>query len=808
MTGHCCPRLAVTLLLITCVATWSYAQVLPPIGSIEPDEALAGAPITVTAQLLSGESVERLYLLHRPLGEAQFQQVEMDLVGNMASITLPSKFLVPPLLEYYFVIVDRNGEAVAFPPSTTGDPFSTPPIHTLTLPIRTASEGESQILFLSPDPSDVLNPEDVVVSVSLLRIDSLVVPSATEIYLDGANVTPKSILTGDMIIFIPENAGITLSPGVHKVGVRLYARDGNLSHAAVHRFVVRGETNLPLDQPVTTRVPPSGTVYAESRFERVSDVGTWYNRGGFSASVARGDWRLTMNTFLTSDEQSNRQPQNRFFIGVESPWISAGYGDGYPAFPNLILSGKRVRGLHTALHVGFFNLDLALGETVRPIDGVLLKQFSAESLRTEQQSDPSASYAPIDSTTWGKFRYGTFERTLFAVRPSFGSGQHWQLGFTWLTSRDDRSSISYGIRPQENVVVGTDFLTRIDEGRIEFAAQAAFSMYNSDISSGTFTDAYIDSVYDNPETVKNVRDILSPVITVNDNLRPLSLDIPTTLAYDLSVNVNYFNNVLRAMYIYRGSDYTSFGQTFLRKDIRGFNILDRLRLVENQVMLTLGYERLEDNTSRNKIATTAYTTTTAALSYSPRPGRATITAGTTLYTTANGLSRTGKDSLALIDDSTVRWFLQASYDFDLHGLHTASLNASTSNRDDRSVRKLNVTNTAFLLGLASRYSIPLQTFIDLGLNLNDFPSEVGTGAHQTLNYTTLTLGARYFFIPDAVSAAATVAPTFGELQRTVIDTSVEWLFLRTMTLTLQISYYRNTGIPNDSFLSLRYRTII
>ncbi len=94
----------------------------------------------------------------------------------------------------------------------------------------------------------------------------------------------------------------------------------------------------------------------------------------------------------------------------------------------------------------------------------------------------------------------------------------------------------------------------------------------------------------------------------------------------MRLRLNYFDNVLKLSYIFRGNDYMSFGQTYLRKDIRGFNIMDRVRLFENRIFATLGYERLHDNTDSTKVATTNFTNYNLAVSYVPQPGLPSFTA--------------------------------------------------------------------------------------------------------------------------------------------------------------------------------------
>jgi hypothetical protein len=785
----------------------SFSQLPVLVGSIEPDEALAGAPITIRAKLNQGELIERVYLLFRSFGESQFQQLEMDLFGNAASVNVPSRAVAPPFFEYYFVFVSRSGVVESFPPSRAVDPMTTPPDLKLTMPVRGHDEKDVQILFLSPDPSDVLDPEEVIISISLLRADSIVVPRATRIYLDGADVTSFAVVNGDMLVLAPENMGARLSPGVHKVGVRLYGADGNLYRAAAHHFTVRGESGYQYTAPVSPAFKYNASVQFESRHERVAGQGTWYNRGGYQFSGRKGTWRLLSNAFITSDEKSDRQPQNRFFIGAESPWVSVGYGDSYPLFPNLLLSGKRVRGLNASVRLGAFNVDLAWGQTGRPIEGNLLASFPVDSLAAEQQRDPSAAYRPIDSAAsqWGKFQYGTFTRNLFAIRPSFGSGETWQLGLTWLSSGDDVHSIRYGIRPAENVVLGMDLMTRIDGDQAVFTAQVAMSAQNSDISSGNFTDAYIDSVYpNNAEGIIKLRDVLSHVITVNENLTPLALTTPATLAYDAGLDLNYLDNALRLTYLYRGSNYTSFGQTFLRKDIRGFNVLDRIRLITNQVLLTLGFERLEDNTSKSKISTTRFTTVNTAVSYYAGRGIPGVTLGYTQYTNRNGVDRTARDSLAVINDVTNRFYVQTSYDVDLGAHHSLSLNVSTSARDDASPRNYDITNSTVFFATTSKFSVPLQTRLELGLNYNSLPDTIPRQSRR-LDYTSLTLGGRYDILRDVIIIDASISPTFGDLKRTTYDASIEWYVLPAMSLALQFSYFRYADTPSDNYLSLRYR---
>jgi hypothetical protein len=787
----------------------AFSQLSTKVGSVTPSSASPKVPLTIRVSLQQGETIEKIFLVYRTFGSSEYNRLEMEIVGNTASVTLPAQDVLPPFIEYYVVLVNRNGTLESYPLSETYDPFETPPGKTLQISIAVEAETDAQIVFLSPDPGTRISAEDLVISVSLLRADSLVVRRATQILLDGADISEGSVISDDILVVAPENTGIAIRPGAHRLTVRLFNREGTLHRSASLTFTVLSG-GISVAEP-TTDWRYNATIQLESRHEDVISVGTWYNRGNITFGGTIDEWRFNANVFITSDEKTDRQPQDRYFASAELPWVRVGYGDAYPSLPSLVLSGKRVRGLVSALRLGWFNLDLTLGKTTRPIDGSLLATFNADSFAVEYRRDSLAGQIPpygrINSQTWGKFSYGTYARNLFAIRPSFGSGEHWQFGLTWLKSKDDIGSINYGTRPQENFVLGTDFVARFDEKRIELAGQGAFSAFNSDISSGNFTDAYIDSVYaKDADKIKRTRDILQNVITVNDNLRPLNLGKLATVAYDVALSLNYFANAFKLTYLFRGSDYNSFGQTFLRKDIKGINVTDRVRFAENRVLATASAEFLKDNTSDSKIATTSFSNLNFAVSYFPGPEYPNATVGFGHYASENGISLS--DSLianSAINDATNRFFVQSTYEFDLSARHTASFNLSTSNRDDRSLRQHNVKNITVAFGLSTKYVVPLQTSVNFSFNANSLPKAATLDSSGRFNYSTLSLSARYSFAQDLLIFTGTASPTFGDFTRTVWDASLGWNAIRAMIFELQFSLYNNHGFSNDTIWSLRYR---
>jgi hypothetical protein len=93
------------------------------------------------------------------------------------------------------------------------------------------------------------------------------------------------------------------------------------------------------------------------------------------------------------------------------------------------MDGRRVRGFTFDLLLGGFNINAAKGELLRRVD------FN---------NSPS-----------------TLKRDMLIVRPSFGKGEKFQWGFTYMTSKDAfDASKPVAVRPQQNAVFGTDLLLR------------------------------------------------------------------------------------------------------------------------------------------------------------------------------------------------------------------------------------------------------------------------------------------------------------------------------------------------------------
>ncbi|NQV16707.1 hypothetical protein HQ531_14685, partial [bacterium] len=351
--------------------------------------------------------------------------------------------------------------------------------------------------------------------------------NSVRVFFDNVDVTAYSLVTTDLVTYKPE----AVSAGTHNIfievsniyGVRLsstswsyivrsqaqqifemvYSGNLNLNHRqdliniseTLRDTVIDGDSlSIPIYEPLTQSV----------------------TRADFSTSI-NFDWaKIKIFANMTSKEDSTRQPQNRYGIKIRTSWLKYAFGDETPMMNKLALWGKRVRGHNIDLRFKYMNLHLVTGQTARAITG----------------------NASFDSTgsEWKRSGY-SFERGIFAIRPSFGTGKNFQFGLFYVHTRDSVNSVSTrpswwdgttfsqeltgvdgpfsvpfgddsyalgdttipiqyflrGNNPEDNVVVGTDLELAFDDHRFVLESSVAFSLYNRNIIDGALSRAQLDT---------------------------------------------------------------------------------------------------------------------------------------------------------------------------------------------------------------------------------------------------------------------------------------------------------------------------
>jgi hypothetical protein len=811
-----CSRVFVLSVLLAAALSTLSAQVIPIVSNVSAPPATQNKPVLVKVDLSQDAGVTGVMFYYRQFGESEYRMLEMVRSGRTASVTLPAGLVRPPYLEYYISVQMVTGRAETYP-------VQNPEVNPLKLTIKEANPKDQEVRFLSPEPGQTVAAEELVIVLSLFYVSDAVNPAATRLYLDGVDVTAKAVFSEDVLIFSPANFPRPLNLGSHFIRVELRDTTGALYHRLEESFTLSTAAALKAEEE-RFRAAIDGD--AELRREQLSGSSATYARGNLRVNSAYSGYRFGGALYLDNQDKVDRQPQNRYSLFADADFLRLQIGDSYPVFPTLVMSGRRVRGFTGNLALGFFNLDVTLGQGLRSIEG---RVDSTRAVDSAAIPSLPTNTKLLRDTTYEYFTSGTYARDFLAVRPSFGSGENFQLGFTYMKAKDDVASISYGVTPEENLLVGTDILIAFDDQRFKLEGQASLGLSNKDISGGNFSDADYDSLEaqneDLGKQLKKIRPLAEQLITVNENLfptNPVGTGLPG-VAFEGMLSLNYLNNYFQAGFFRRGAGYRSLGNEFLQTDIQGFIVSDRIRMFTNRVFLSVSYEQKSDNTADTKSETRTFSNLNTSLTLAlPNIPGLTIGYGHYALLSDRDVARPYlPDSIAALpgterrksaDDATGRFFIGSSYDFNALARQNLTVNLSIANRDDKTFFERDQSNLYVQATLTTTYRLPLQTIVGLVVshNANDLMLFTPGGLDSTrlttrFDYTTVLTGAQYRLLSDRLRLAASLAPSFGSIERTSVRFDADYAISEQHSLEFVFNYMQNAGREDDTIAGLIYR---
>ncbi len=498
---------------------------------IAPKEAVEGSSLTLEA-IYTGDLDDILSakILYRLAGQVGYLEAQMSIGEVNLSGDLPGEIIGAPGIEYVLVVTLKDGGLVAYPVSS--DPLSEPQYVAVSEPglaDQTSEVGENfgQLIILTPDAGTIMPfGEPMIVAASLFNLDNVDINSV-RVTFDNADVTAYSLITTDLITYKPES----LSPGKHSIFIEVSNIYGVRLSSTSWSFQVQSQAQQIFDVSINGNLNLSHRSdlinISLANIDSVIDGDTVsvpaytptsqsVQRMDFSTNL-NFDWaKIKLFANITSREDPSLQPQNRMGIKVRTSWLKYAYGDDTPMMNRLALWGKRVRGHNLDARFKWMNLHIVAGQTARAVLG-------------------SASFDTTGSE-WKRKGY-SFERGIFAIRPSFGSGKHFQFGMFYVHLRDSINTVplqpdgwdaatfseevigelgttvigfgddSYtldgetrdiqyflnGRNPEDNIVVGSDMKLAFDDHRFVLEGSAAFSLYNRNILDGPLTRADLDT---------------------------------------------------------------------------------------------------------------------------------------------------------------------------------------------------------------------------------------------------------------------------------------------------------------------------
>jgi len=796
-------------------------------------------------------------LFYRNEGDLGYSQMEVPFVNGSFQVALDSDVLVGTSFEYYFQLsLGSQSQDLLYPDNEpTENPLKVDIIQT---DVNSEIEEDKNRLIgldyslISPKPGGGMTSEDAYIAIALYYDINEIPEGKFTLMLNNQDVTSEADTSDYFISFSPKD----LERGDYKISLN-YVTDEETFNISEWDFrIVR-----PGQETITRLGPnlrPAGRLELTARNQTIAgDLNNAYT-GRTSLSGQYGKFKYNISGFLTSQENPRLQAQNRYSVRLNlGKWWKFEAGHVYPQLSKFTISGRRVNGINTSLHLLWENINVQFvyGELSRKINNLYTTVNEEFVYQDTTQTIVVDTTYTLGLESGGR---GTFKRNVIGGRVAIGNPRFFQLGVQALKVEDDTTSIfnvvdysnilaspisllnnvsnagqqrlastpdllrvdGGGVRPKGNIVAGVDLRFAFDKNRVRFQTETVASALNNDIYGGPLTsDRAAELGFEdiNQSDLDILTDI-AQIIIINENINVLPLRVtgigtdstktevffPTgILGSNTEFSLVYPLNTFRLQYRWVGPDFVSLANSTIRKDIAGFTLLDRFRIFKNQVYVTLGYERLEDNVTETKDATTVTTSLRSNLSWYPVSQKLPrISVGIRLRSRDNGVVRfnpfvpTGFETAALQNllvtngdtlvtptprsNETINLNISITQQLELGGsVHDATLSIANLNTTDEVFVFGGIINRAYSFNVSSRFKqLPLRT--QLGASLNE--TESGSG-QLNIDIFGLYTGATYFFMDGKLRVNGRLAYT------TNISESRTLEILNSEDNTLQNDYY-------------------
>lgn len=752
-----------TLILI-CVSPVLAQDQTPPILLHVPQtdaEELTDLKIEVTVTDMESD-IRSVYLYFRVRGESEYQQVPMANTFDLYSAKIPMSYVTDVGLEYYIDVQNSAGLNATFP-ETSPDVF---PVNVNVRADGTETSEAPEIIQLSPEPGDLIPQGGVMIAASIYDPNNDVDISSIRIMVDNRDLTRQALVTGSLVTL---NLLPPILPGSHQISITARDKKGNAAQPVSWEFFTQRyelkESHWQLN----------GNLILSAQYNNYSGDGAdalekddWLNEGSLNMSATYDWFKMSAYLFLTSAEDDMAQPRNRFLIDFKTSFMGVQLGDVSPQYSELTLSGRRVRGV--SANIGYGPLQLSY--------------VYAQANRAVERENPNSSI---------------FARDVRAGRLELGSDKVIKLGATFVKAKDDTASVDFQRDPiqgtnayqitgpttrMDNVVVGTDLGINLPFIKSTVKAELASSVQNVDILARGLNPAEEEVINNELDDAGGLN--LSDLSDVIDITTGVMVPGESSVAMDVGWETTLPQHQLKVNYRSVGRSYYSIANSSIIRDYAGVRVNTRSRLLNNRMIVSVGFRNFKDNLDDTQITTTTSTTAEAAVNYHPKGNLPDFNLAFRMYKQA--------DDSTLVDNVTNTITLGSGYNLKVGGGRTSLygnvryLTFKNSADNTASQFSTDYSNMALALSIQSSFSMPLRTTLSLGYNVTSYDND-----NPNVKLLSLGLGANYRFWQDKLVTSLDLS-TVSSNREADEDLAVNALDNGKMTFSLGSRYYFNPAL--------------
>ena len=670
--------------------------------------------------------------------------------------------------------------------------------------------SQSDVLIMSPEPNSEISGRDVLIAISTFGMRGIN-PDNIQLLLDGEDISDLAYMDEDMVTCLLDQ----LDPGLHQIQIFI---GGGVPKTWSFTTTLRQPT-----LKYSGRIRSSSSMdQIDDQTLNISQVMLDFKGSAYEWV------KFKTNVKITTQEQALYQPRNvlGFEISLKD-YATFNVGDSNPRLSHFTMNGKRIRGLNTNIKWNWFNLNFVQGEINRAIEGDLKDAYSY-SIDTDNEGTKFLSlsrngYTFEQNVMAGRLALGSGEKfqwgfNFMKARDDTNSVTQVLDNAEIAYSSDATGSVSgldsgvvytiselgtkahylkgrnwAGDGPKDNIVVGTDLGISLFNKRLRLDGELAFSLTNNNIWGGPLTKAAMDTLIDNsidnnlggkfdlnkipidPKDISNIFIInpnMAPLVPIDINalgdsatvdLMDAVLSMPS-LAYRGRAVTNFYGNYLALEYSQVGPEFNSLANPYLVKNKREFSISDKLKLLQNRLMLTMGYKHQDDDILTTVENLKSQNTISLGINALPGPGLP------TLNFTFRSIDRdNGIDELIPLTDSTFtdnrenthtnNIMMNISHRFDLvwsHALSGTFVNVNKTDkftdRDTTNFVDPSMSTNVMNFTLSTRYNFQLKTTLNLTINSSELST--GPGERGNQDFLTTNFDAEYPFFNNQILGKA------------------------------------------------------
>lgn len=530
--------------------------------------------------LQGGESLKRITLQYRQVPDENWLSSPMrqEEPGIFFGY-IPRGALSGEAVQYRFEFETDSGANEYLP-----DASSLTPYYHLALMGKTGTQSSAFIRL--NDEDRISTDDDYLLVVSFLEIADELDLRSLKVFVGGREVTNKAEISGGTLLYRDENpiAGITKA----YITAKQNGRDIH-SETWITEILPGTKSRIPLHYSGSINMAAnaySPSNKALSFGDTHNDFATWSELYG-----SYGWLQLSSNLYFSSLEESNKQPVNRYNIGLKMPVLEVIAGDYSPTLSDYSLNGRNIRGLHAKLDTKHLRLYWTHGESVR---------------KTLAQED-SLGVIGNDSS---------FKQEAIGAKLSIGAEDGFSLNIIASRHRDLKSSLDpeyylldsrfrdgeaeaedpaaeitqYKLNAVDAAVAAVDLRINVPEQDVLMGVEVAGSLFNKNTLPGAFSEDTLEDYGINlPISPSDIADIF----VVNQNLEPFGLSA-SNLAWKVYLRSYMLNNMISVDYQEVGNSFTSLGSFAPLQDARILSIADQFHL-GRYFLLSGSYNLTKDN---------------------------------------------------------------------------------------------------------------------------------------------------------------------------------------------------------------------